>query len=97
MEPYGPENTHPVFISRHVTDTGYSRLLKEKHIRFALSQEKTVIQGIGFNMADKFELLRQPVDVIYTLDEQTWNGVKSLQMKVIDLKVSDGNYKVDGI
>ncbi|HZK64691.1 MAG TPA: single-stranded-DNA-specific exonuclease RecJ [Puia sp.] len=91
MEPYGPENTNPVFISRHVTDTGYSRLLKEKHIRFSLSQEKTVIQGIGFNIADKFELLRQPVDIIYTLDEQTWNGVKSLQMKVIDLKVSERN------
>ncbi|MFI5193705.1 MAG: single-stranded-DNA-specific exonuclease RecJ [Chitinophagales bacterium] len=88
MEPYGPENANPVFISRQVTDTGYSRLLKEKHIRFSLSQEKTVIQGIGFNMADKFELLRQPVDVIYTLDEQTWNGVKSLQMKVVDVKAS---------
>ncbi len=91
MEPYGPENTNPIFISRHVTDTGYSRLLKEKHIRFSLSQEKTVIQGIGFNMADKFELLRQPIDIIYSLDEKAWNGVKSLQMKVIDLKVSDGN------
>lgn len=88
MEPYGPENSNPVFISRHVTDTGYSRLLREKHIRFSLSQEKTVIQGIGFNMADKFDLLRQPVDIIYTLDEQTWNGVKSLQMKVIDVKAS---------
>ncbi len=89
MEPFGPENTKPLFISRCVTDTGYSRLLKEKHIRFSFRQDETVISGIGFNMADKMELLRKPVDIVYTLDENEWNGVKSLQMKMIDLRASE--------
>ena len=59
MEPFGPENTKPLFVSRNVTNTGYSRLLKDKHIRFSLRQNDTVISGIGFNMAEKFELLAE--------------------------------------
>ncbi|MDP4132270.1 MAG: DHHA1 domain-containing protein, partial [Bacteroidota bacterium] len=91
MEPFGPENTNPVFVSRQVSNTGYSRLLKDKHIRFSLRQSDTVISGIGFNMADKFELLSHPVDIVFTLDEHEWNGGKSLQLKVIDLRVSERN------
>lgn len=90
MEPFGPENTKPLFVSRNVTNTGYSRLLKDKHIRFSLRQNDTVISGIGFNMAEKFELLPKPVDIVYTLDENEWNGEKSLQMKVVDVKASEG-------
>ena len=89
MEPFGPENRKPVFISRGVLDTGYSKLVKEKHIRFSLRQQDTVLTGIGFNMADKMELLKNPVDIVYTLDENVWNGERSLQMKVVDVKSAD--------
>jgi len=88
MEPFGPENRKPVFISRGVRDTGYSKLVKEKHIRFSLRQQDTVLTGIGFNMADKMELLKNPVDIVYTLDENVWNGERSLQLKVLDVKSS---------
>ena len=33
MEPFGPENMRPVFVTRHVTDSGFSRVVKENHIR----------------------------------------------------------------
>jgi single-stranded-DNA-specific exonuclease len=88
MEPFGPENPQPVFISRGVRDTGRSALAKEKHVRFSLEQEGTVLTGIGFNMGDKIGLVRsgQPLDIVYTLDENEWNGSKTIQLKMIDLK-----------
>ncbi|HEY4153770.1 MAG TPA: single-stranded-DNA-specific exonuclease RecJ [Puia sp.] len=89
MEPFGPENRKPLFISRQVCDTGHSRLLREKHIRFSLRQEDQVISGIGFNMADKIGLLEKPVDIVFTLDENDWNGKKSIQLKVVDLKCAE--------
>jgi single-stranded-DNA-specific exonuclease len=91
MEPFGPENMKPVFISRGGRDTGYSKLIREKHIRFSLRQQDTVLTGIGFNMADKMELLKNPVDIVYTLDENVWNGERSLQMKVLDVKAGELN------
>ena len=90
MEPYGPDNLRPVFLARKVYDTGQSRVLKEAHIRFSLRQGNTTVQGIGFSMAEKFSLLQagQPLDVLFTLEENEWNEVKSLQLKVIDLRTA---------
>jgi single-stranded-DNA-specific exonuclease len=88
MEPFGPENMRPVFITRNVTDTGYSKILKELHIRFTVSHNNTILNGIGFNMAADFPLLssRTPLDIIYTVDLNEWAGNKSIQLKVIDIR-----------
>jgi len=91
MEPFGPDNMRPVFIARNVRDTGYSKIVKEHHIRFSLAQGDKIFTGIGFQMAGKFALLsnKKPIDLVFSLDENEWNGVKSLQLKVIDLRSSD--------
>lgn len=89
MEPFGPENMRPVFIAKNVQDTGYSKIVKEQHIRFVVKQDKFSFTGIGFNLAAKFELLKNPVDIVFTLDENEWNGNVSLQLKVIDLRSSE--------
>jgi single-stranded-DNA-specific exonuclease len=90
MEPFGPENLRPVFIVRNVVDTGYSKIAKEKHIRFSVKQDNTTIPGIGFGMADKFPLLQssQPVDIVFKIGENEWNGQKNLQLRVIDFRLS---------
>jgi single-stranded-DNA-specific exonuclease len=88
MEPFGPENMRPVFIAKKVLDTGYSKIVKEQHLRFVVKQDKFSFTGIGFNLANKFELLKNPVDIVFTLDENEWNGNVSLQLKVIDLRSS---------
>ncbi len=90
MEPFGPGNMRPVFIARKVQDTGYSKIVKELHLRFVLQQNNVTLTGIGFNMAEKFILLenKKPVDIIFTIDENEWNGNKTLQLKMIDLRES---------
>lgn len=90
MEPFGPENDRPVFVARGVRDTGYSRIVKEQHLRISLQQSNCTLTGIGFGMAEKFPLLanRQPVDVAFKLDVNEWNGQKSLQMRIVDLKAA---------
>jgi single-stranded-DNA-specific exonuclease len=90
FEPFGPTNIRPVFISRGVHDhKGFSRVVKEMHIRFVIAQDNDyTLSGIGFGMADKFGIISsgRPFDIIYTVDENEWNGNKSLQMKVIDIR-----------
>ncbi|MBS1729248.1 MAG: single-stranded-DNA-specific exonuclease RecJ [Bacteroidetes bacterium] len=86
MEPFGPDNMRPVFISRNVKDYGFSKIVKDQHIRFSLQQQGITFTGIGFNMAEKFHLLKEKdsLDIVYTIDENEWNGTKTLQLKVID-------------
>lgn len=89
MQPFGPGNTQPVFVARRLTDRG-SRIVKEQHIRFCLQQGNHPVDGIGFGLAQKFALLQTgaPIDVAFTLEENEWNNIKSLQLKVIDLALS---------
>jgi single-stranded-DNA-specific exonuclease len=91
MEPFGPDNLRPVFISRNVMNTGYSKIVKEDHLRFSLRNDAVSFTGIGFNMADKFPLLqmKKPVDVVYKIDENEWNGEKYLQLRVLDVRMSE--------
>ena len=91
LEPFGPDNMRPVFISRNVMDSGYSRLLKEKHVKFELKQDQFYCSGIGFNMPEKMELLqsKKPLDIVYTIDENEWNGKKNIQLMVIDCRLSE--------
>jgi single-stranded-DNA-specific exonuclease len=92
MEPFGPDNNMPVFLARGVKNDGRSKIVKEKHIRFSVSQGGRSITGIGFNMSDKFDIVQQqkPFDLVFTLDENEWNNEKNLQLKVIDLQESVG-------
>ena len=89
MQPFGPNNAQPVFLSRQVTDIG-SRIVKELHVRFSLKQGAVVMDGIGFGLASKFHLLQnqRPIDLLFTLEENEWNNRKNLQLKVIDFALS---------
>jgi single-stranded-DNA-specific exonuclease len=90
MEPFGPENLRPVFVARRVMDTGYSKIVKEQHVRFSVKQDNIIITGIGFGMAEKFPLLqmKKPVDVVFKIDENEWNGEKTLQLRMVDFRLS---------
>jgi single-stranded-DNA-specific exonuclease len=90
MEPYGPDNMRPVFVARNVEETGFSKIVKEAHVKFVLKQKNINFSGIGFNMADKFHLLQmqEPLDIVFCIEENEWNNTTSLQLKVIDLELS---------
>jgi len=89
--PFGPGNMRPVFMSEGVNDTGYAKGVGEgeKHLKLKLTQKgANPIGAIGFNLGDKLNTIKsgQRIDVVYTLDENEWNGVVSLQLKLKDLK-----------
>ena len=85
MEPFGPDNTKPVFCVRNVTNVG-CRIVKDDHLRFEVMQDNFSINGIGFQLAEKYEKLAHPIkmDIVFTMEENHFNGRTSLQMKVID-------------
>ncbi len=91
MEPFGPGNMRPVFIAKKLTDSGFSKIVKEQHLRFSVKQNDIHFTGIGFGMADKYTLLQNDklVDIVFTLDLNEFNGQQNLQMKVIDMKLSE--------
>lgn len=87
FEPCGPENQIPVFISRNVKVVQYT-ILKEEHLKFTLLQQGIRFSGIGFRMAEKLEMINtsDQINILYCIDENEWNGIKNLQLRIIDLQ-----------
>lgn len=91
LEPHGPGNMKPVFITKNVFIYDV-RLLKDAHLKLEVRQADTPfsIPGIGFNMADKFDLCQEglPVDLIYTLETNVWQNKETLQLNIKDIRLS---------
>jgi len=89
FEPHGPGNMKPVFISRNVFSTEM-RILKEAHLKVSMTQPNldVVLEGIGFNMADKADIVAAgvPFDVVYTLEINRWNNRERLQLNIKDVR-----------
>lgn len=89
LEPHGPGNMKPVFMSRNVFTTDVS-LLKEEHLKLSMIQPNSdvVLEGIAFKMAHKQELIASglPFDVIYTLETNKWQDRETLQLNIKDIR-----------
>jgi single-stranded-DNA-specific exonuclease len=90
FSPFGPKNLSPIFISKNVVDNGYGKRVggDKSHLRINVKRTSSSIAGIGFGMGNLFENIKdnQSFDVCYSIDENEWNGKKSLQLRLRDLK-----------
>jgi single-stranded-DNA-specific exonuclease len=99
FEPYGPNNTKPVFVARNVSVVGNPSIVgKQGHLKLRLAQDDSYhFDAIGFKMhAYKPMLDEHPgklVDVAFMLEENCWldkrNNImkRELQLQVRDIRV----------
>lgn len=89
LEPHGPGNMKPVFLSKNVYAIE-TRILKDKHLKLTLVQppSEMKLEAIAFNLADKVDFLGSglPVDIIYTLEGNTWKDRTTLQLNIKDIR-----------
>ena len=91
--PFGPGNMKPVFVSKRVFDFGTSRLVgkEQEHLKLELidSSSENVINGIAFRMHEFNEPLKalNPLDICYTLEENSFNGNTTTQLMIKDIKI----------
>ena len=88
--PYGPHNMRPVFVSRDVEVVGDVNVVGNNHLKFKVKSEGIVIDAIAFNFAevrDKMKSSRQHIDAAYVIEENTWNGRTTIQMRIKDINL----------
>ena len=90
MGPFGPLNMKPTFTSSCVRDNGYGKQVgvDKTHLKLNVFQgdNKKTYNAIGFNLGHKLAVAKNNFDIVYTLDENEWNGHKNLQLVLKDLK-----------
>ncbi|MFN5621282.1 MAG: single-stranded-DNA-specific exonuclease RecJ [Flavobacteriales bacterium] len=96
FEPFGPENMHPVFLSEKVENHRFTRTVgdQKNHLKLHVHQQHTpslALDGIGFDLGhwEKHLLQQLPVDLLFALDENTWNNKTTIQLVVKDIRSAE--------
>ncbi len=95
FEPFGPENLSPLFLARNVKNARYTRTVGEtnNHLKLHVEQvgcPEITFDGIGFDLGHWCERLKNDcvVDLLFSIEENTWNNKTSLQLSVKDIRES---------
>ena len=102
--PFGPSNPKPVFHAENL-DVVSARTVgsDDSHLKFEVRQYDSstgdTFDAIGFGMGDQLSVLQEsqqtgtPVEVLFSLEENTWNGRTNLQLKVRDVRLESEKVK----
>ena len=92
LEPFGPGNPRPLFVSRRLINHRDTRAVgkEREHLRLDVTDRMNAITGIAFNRADMAEYIQNgnAVDICYELNENTFNHYTTIQMMVQDIMPS---------
>lgn len=95
LEPFGPGNPRPIFVSRRLINHRDTRTVGKQgeHLRLDVTDRNAAITGIAFGRADMATHIQNgnPVDICYELNENTFNHHTTIQMMVQDIKPCSAN------
>jgi single-stranded-DNA-specific exonuclease len=89
--PFGFSNHKPVFYSQGVLSANGVKVVGNNHLKFRALQSNFVIDAIGFNLGDKLPIAasRRPFSLVFTLEENTYNGNTAPQIRIKDIRLDD--------
>ncbi len=92
--PFGPGNMRPVFLAENVELANYPRIVGKNHLLTTLKQNggDKVFDAIGFNLGYYAEIIakdRDLIDIVFTIEKISRNGVTYPQIRLKDIKVKE--------
>lgn len=92
FEPFGPGNLRPIFVSKDIRVVGVPTIVGSGHLKMKVAQNGSgVFDVIGFNMHEYLPVVRngreQKLDIAYSLEENNWNGRRTLQIRLRDIRL----------
>ena len=94
FEPFGPNNTKPVFCTRRVYDYGTSKVVgrNQEHIKLELvdNRSNNVMSGIAFGQSAlaRYIKTKRAFDIVYTVEENTHKHGE-IQLQIEDISLMD--------
>ena len=90
LEPFGEGNKMPIFAFKNLKIDSIRALSEGKHIKMTLKDGNSIINAIGFNLGYLSNEYRigDKIDVVGTLEINSFNGVDNLQINLKDVMKS---------
>jgi single-stranded-DNA-specific exonuclease len=92
LAPFGAGNPCPMFKTSRVEIIDGPRRVKERHLKMAFRQDGRVMRGIAWRASERETFVsehRGAIDLAFSLEQDTWNGERYLQLSVADFKAPD--------
>jgi single-stranded-DNA-specific exonuclease len=92
LAPFGAGNPCPVFRTSRVEIIDGPRLLKDRHLKMAFRQEGRVMRGIAWRASERESFVsehRAAIDLAFSLEQDTWNGERYLQLSIADFRAPE--------
>ena len=92
LAPFGAGNPTPVFRASRVEIVDGPRRIKDRHLKMAFKQDGRILRGIAWRASEREGFVaehRAAIDLAFSLEQDTWNGEKYLQLSVADFKAPD--------
>jgi len=89
LAPFGAGNPSPLFTASRVEIVDGPRRVKERHLKMAFKQDGKVMRGMAWRAVEREEFVtghRDAIDLAFSLEQDTWNGERYLQLSVADFK-----------
>lgn len=89
LAPFGQGNPVPTFLSRNVGVAEHRTMGGNgEHLRLKLRQGSATWNGVGFNLGSYLSGTDCPLDIVYNLEIDRWNGEERLRLNILDLAPS---------
>ena len=93
LSPYGEQNPQPVWMARDLVIESIKTAGNGRHLKLQLSlpHEVRSIEAIAFGLGDADEVFQtgDSVDLIFTLEINTWQGRQKLQLNIKDIRPAE--------
>jgi single-stranded-DNA-specific exonuclease len=92
MAPFGAGNPNPVFSTSRVEIVDGPRRVKDRHLKMAFRQDGRVLRGIAWRASEREAFVtehRGAIDLAFSLEQDSWNGERYLQLSVADFRAPE--------
>jgi len=87
--PFGSGNKTPLFLTKSVSAWDIRAIGTEgRHLKFKVTKDSKTLDAIGFGMGNLSQSMTEEctADIVYYFEENEYRGVKSMQLRIRDMK-----------
>jgi single-stranded-DNA-specific exonuclease len=92
LAPFGAGNPRPVFRASRVEVVDGPRRINDRHLKMAFKQDGRILRGVAWRAIEREAFVtehRSSIDLAFSLEQDTWNGERYLQLSIADFKAPE--------
>jgi len=94
FSPFGPQNLRPLFLTRNCEVVGQPYTVGHNHLKMRVRKGNGSFEVIGYGFGDMAQVISDKgcmVDIVYTIEYNTYNNMTRIQIRLRDIKLTAGD------